>query len=270
MKNYLTERQAVAYEKPIYQERQMGDPLYFEEMNIGRLKVRTKVVVLGFLANEMWSATAFVEDENGAELGSGELSAEENAQIKELLNLLLTGVGKSEIHYVGQETDFEAFRFLTARELKKLAKPDLENIFDIRARQQLALENPAPTAEDMLAGKYTRVVDCGGMYFSTILTIGRTRRSFQWHASSCVLDEHKQPVKLFETPFGYGKLNMELPVRFLSNVGNGPISTIDFKQSPYVVNMWRELSYRERHSLPPAATGNAPIYSPFYEKRLLN
>lgn len=250
MKNYFTERQIAAYEKPIYQERQINDPLYFEEMIIGRLKVRTKVVVLGFFANEMWSATAFVEDENGAELKSNDLSAEENAQIRELLNLLLTGVGKSEIHYIGQETDFEAFRFLTARELKKLAKPDLEKIFEIRARQQLALENPAPPVEELIAGKFTKVVDCGGMYFSTILTIERSSGSFRWHASSCVLDEHKRPVKLFETPFGYGKLNMELPVKFLNNVGSGPIRAIDFKQSPYVVNMWRALSHRERQSLP--------------------
>lgn len=270
MKNYLTERQAKAYGKPIYQEQQINDPFYFEEMIIGRLKVRSKVVVLGFLANEMWSATAFVEDENGAELRRGDLSAEENAQIKELLNLLLIGVGKSEIHYINQETDFEAFRFLTALELKKLAKPDLEKIFDIRARQLYALKNPSPSIEDTLAGKFTKVVDCGGMYFSTILTIKKTPESFQWHASSCVLGENKQPIKLFETPVGYGKLNMELPVKFLRNVGSGPLMTIDFKHSPYVVNMWRELSFQERKSLPTAMLGNVPVHSPFYEKRLLN
>lgn len=182
----MNERQTVAYLNPCYTPDDLKKNILEEHLPLERLILRTQLKVMGFFANELWMATIFTCDNNGCRLGKKDLSGLELAEIQTLLNSMLEGVGRDTINYFENESEFEAMRFLTAREVVNLPKINLDELFDIKQRQEYALSNACPSIDAMLMRKFTKIVDCGGFLFSTILTVKNSPDGYSWHSSSCV------------------------------------------------------------------------------------
>lgn len=263
----MNERQKLAYRNPCYTPDDLKRNIFEERVPLGRLMLRTQLKVMGFFANELWMATVFACDNDGFSLGKKDLSGQELAEIQTLLGLLLKGVGKDKINYFENESEFEAARFLSRREVENLPKINLDELFDIKQRQEYALRDACPSIDAMLMRKFTRIVDCGGFLFSTILTVKNSPEGFAWHSSSCVLDEHKNPLPIFETPFGAGTVNLEIAVRLLHGVGSGQVSTYRPDNETCIISMFRKLSEKEEKSLSLVRKFQpAEILSPFLKK----
>lgn len=245
----MNERQKLAYRNPCYTPDDLKRNIFEEHLPLGRLRLRTQLKVMGFFANELWMVTILACDNDGYPLGKKDLSGQELAEIQTLLGLLLEGVGKDKINYFENDSEFEAARFLTAREVVNLPKINLDELFDIKQRQEYALLNACPSIDAMLMRNFTRIVDCGGFLFSTILTVKSSPEGSVWHSSSCVLDEHKNPLPVFKTPVGAGTMNLKIAVRLLHGVGSGQVLTYRPDNEICVINVFRKLSEKEEKSL---------------------
>lgn len=263
----MNERQKLAYRNPCYTPDDLKRNIFEERVPLGRLMLRTQLKVMGFFANELWMATVFACDDDGCRLGKKDLSGQELAEIQTLLGSMLEEVGRDEINYFENDSEFEAARFLNAREVVNLPKINLDELFDIKQRQEYALRNPCPSIDAMLMRKFTRIVDCGGFLFSTILTVKNSPEGLAWHSSSCVLDEHKKSMPIFKTPVGAGTMNLEIAVRLLHGVGGGQVSTYRPDNETCIINMFRKLSEKEEKSLSLLRKFQpAEILSPFLKK----